>query len=112
MGNPQRLDPLETQRKSEQGRMFLVELHENERKIHIAEEQVHDVERASAENVIGWILLTAAGMTLLFSPSDIRAGGHFIEWMGAGIGIPGVILVLLGWITRHRLEEELKAKVE
>ena len=112
MGNPARLSPLDSERKNDQGQMFLVEQREKDRKIHIAEEQTHDNERSSAEIVIGWILLTAAAMTLLFSPSDIRAGGHFIEWMAAGIGIPGVVLVALGWFTQHRLEEEVKPKAE
>ncbi len=112
MGNPQRLDPLESQQKSDQPRMFLVEMQERDRKAHVAEEQVHDDDRARTENVIGWILLTAAGMTLLFSPSDVRAGGHFIELVAAGIGVPGVVLVLLGWITRHRLDEEVRPKIE
>jgi len=112
MGNPQRLDPLEAERKSGDPKMFAVEARERDRKTHIAEEQVHDVERASAENVIGWILLTAAAATLLFSPSDLRAGGHMIEWIAAGMGIPGMVLVLLGWITRHRLEEEVRPKDE
>jgi hypothetical protein len=91
---------------------FPTEFQEQDRKARIAEEQVHSDDRARVENVIGWILLTAAGMTLMFSPSDLRAGGHFIEWMAGGIGIPGVVLVLLGWITRYRLEQEVRPKVE
>ena len=108
MGNQQRL----SRQKSDQPRMFLVEQQERDRKAHVAEEQVHDAERSSAENVIGWILLAAAAMTLMFSPADLRAGGHFIELVAAGIGVPGVVLVVLGWITRHRLEEEVKPKGE
>jgi hypothetical protein len=112
MGNPQRLDPLDTQQRAEQQRMYLVQREAEDRKIRIAEEQVHDEERGSAENVIGWILLTAAGCTLIFSPVDIRAGGHMIEWIAAAIGVPGVVLIGMGWIIRRRLEEEVKPKGE
>jgi hypothetical protein len=113
MGNPQRLDPLDTeQRADESGRMFLVSEQARERKTEVAEKQVHEEERGSVENVIGWMLLMAAGVTLAFSPIDLRAGGHMIEWIAAGIGVPGVVLIGLGWIVRHRLEEEVRPKGE
>ena len=110
MVNPQQPDPLEAQPKS--GRMFLVERAVEDRKIRIAEQQVDEQERSSAENVIGWILLSAAALTLLFAPSDMRNGGHMIEWIGGTLAVLGIALVGAGWITRHRLEEEVKPKGE
>lgn len=113
MGNPQRLDPLDTQQKAEEsGRLFLETERAREHKARIAEEQVHDEERGSTENVIGWMLLMAAGVTLMFSPIDLRAGGHMIEGIAAAIGVPGVVLIGLGWIIRHRLEEDVRPKGE
>jgi hypothetical protein len=110
MGNPQQPDPLDVQQKS--GRMFLVEREAEERKARIAGQQVDEQERSSAENVIGWILLSAAALTLLFAPSDMRNGGHMIEWIGGTLALLGVLLVGAGWLTRHRLEEEVRPKGE
>jgi hypothetical protein len=110
MVNPQQPDPLDAQQKS--GRMFLVEREREDRKIRVAEQQFDAQERSSAENVIGWILLSAAALTLLFAPSDMRNGGHMIEWIGGTLALLGLILVGAGWITRHRLEEEVKPKGE
>ena len=110
MVNPQQPDPIGPEPKS--GRMFLVERAAEDRKIRVAEQQVDEQERSSAENVIGWILLSAAALTLLFAPSDMRNGGHMIEWIGGTLAVLGIALVGAGWITRHRLEEEVKPKGE
>src|ERR1043165_7467309 len=111
MADPQQ-DPLEAQRKSNEQRPYLVERAADDRRIRIAEQQVNDQERSAAENVIGWVVLSAAALTLLFAPSDIRFGGHMIEWIGGTLALIGVVLIGAGWITRHRLEEEVKPKGE
>ena len=105
MVNPQ---PLEKNK----GRPYLVQREAEDRKIRIAEELERKQERGSAENVIGWILLSAAALTLLFAPADLRAGGHMIGWVAASLGIPGVVLIGIAWITRHGLEEDVKPKGE
>ena len=112
MVNPQQPGPLDAQQRSERQRMFLVERAAEDRKIRVAEQQVDEQERSSVENVIGWILLSAAALTLLFAPSDMRNGGHMIEWIGGTLAVLGIALVGAGWITRHRLEEEVKPKGE
>jgi hypothetical protein len=111
MANPQRPESLHVQQKSESQRIYLVREAED-RRIRIAEKQVNDQERSSAENVIGWVVLSAAALTLLFAPSDIRFGGHMIEWIGGTLALIGIVLIGAGWITRWRLEEEVKPKGE
>ena len=105
MVNPQPLEP------KDRG-PYLVQRESEDRRIRVAEELEGLQERSSAENVIGWILLSAAALTLIFAPADLRAGGHMIEWIAAALGIPGVVLIGMGWIIRHRLEEEVKPKGE
>jgi hypothetical protein len=111
MADPQQ-DPLHAERKSNEQRPYLVQRAAEDRESRIAGRQVHDEERSSAENVIGWIVLSAAALTLLFAPSDMRFGGHMIEWVGGTLALIGVVLIGAGWITRRRLEEELKPKGE
>lgn len=113
MGNPQRLDPLETQQKSdESGRLFLATEQSRDRMVRIAEKQIYEERIANICNVIGWMLLATALVTFFFSPSDWRAGGNLIEWMGSGQALIGVVLVGTGIILRHRVEEEVKPKGE
>jgi hypothetical protein len=105
MVNPQ---PLEQKER----RPYLVRRASEDRRIRIAEKLEREQEQSSAENVIGWILLSAAALTLIFAPADLRAGGHMIEWIAAALGIPGVVLIGMGWIIRHRLEEKVTPKGE
>lgn len=111
MGNPQRLRPLETQQKvDESGRVFLVGQQARDRKVRTAEVQIHAERLGNICNVIGWMLLATAFVTFFFSPSDWRAGGHLIEWLGSGQALIGVVLVGTGIVLRHGVEEEVKPK--
>ena len=103
---------VEPQKLENERRPYLVQRAAEDRNSRIAERQVNDEERSSAENVIGWIVLSAAALTLLFAPSDMRFGGHMIEWIGGTLALVGVVLIGAGWITRRQLEEEVKPKGE
>ncbi len=85
---------------------------EQERRILRTEQQMRDELLATRLLVIGWLLMFADCLVLLFLPADFRGGGHSVLLIVIILGVFSIALIGTALAKRARLEKEVRPKQE